>query len=127
MLKHLSDCLLAFRKDLGAKNDKVMVLVMSEFGRTAHENGSNGTDHGRGGFMLAMGNMVAGGKIYGPHNGLEDLEHGRYQPVHVDYRNVFAESVTRLFHFDPFQANLFPGYKGQGSNFLGFVKQQKEV
>jgi uncharacterized protein (DUF1501 family) len=127
MLKHLADCLLAFRADLGAKNDKVMVLVMSEFGRTAHENGSNGTDHGRGGFMLAMGNMIQGGKIYGPHKGMDDLEHGRYQPVHVDYRNVFAESVTRLFHFDPFQANLFPGYKGKGDNFLGFVKQMKEV
>jgi uncharacterized protein (DUF1501 family) len=127
MLKHLSDCLLAFREDLGKRMDKVMVLVMSEFGRTVHENGSNGTDHGRGGFMLAMGNMINGGRFYGIHKGLQDLEGGRFQPVHTDYRNVFAESITKLFHFDPFQAQMFPGYRGNGSNFLNFAKQLKEV
>lgn len=127
MLKHLSDCLLAFRQDLGKRMDKVVVLVMSEFGRTVHENGSQGTDHGRGGFMLAMGNMMNGGKFYGINKGLEDLEHGRFQPVHTDYRNVFAETITRLFHFDPFASQLFPGYKGNGDNFLGFMKQMKEA
>jgi uncharacterized protein (DUF1501 family) len=127
LLHHLSDCLLAFREDLGKRMDKVMVLVMSEFGRTVHENGSQGTDHGRGGFMLAMGNMIQGGKFYGIHKGMEDLEHGRYQPVHTDYRNVFAESITRLFHFDPFQSQLFPGYKGDGSSFINFAKQLKEA
>ena len=127
MLKHVADCLLAFREDLGQRNDKVMVLVMSEFGRTVHENGSNGTDHGRGGFMLAMGNMINGGRFYGTHKDLTDLEGGRFQPVHTDYRNVFAESLTRLFHYDPFQSQLFPGYKGDGSNFLNFAKQLKEV
>jgi uncharacterized protein (DUF1501 family) len=127
LLHELSACLLAFREDLGKRMDKVMVLVMSEFGRTVHENGSNGTDHGRGGFMIAMGNMINGGRFYGKHNGLEDLEHGRFQPVHTDYRNVFAESITHLFHFDPFQSQLFPGYKGDGSNFLNFTKQLKEV
>src|SRR3954470_21415971 len=88
MLKHVADNLVAFRKDLGTRMDKVMVLVMSEFGRTAHENGSQGTDHGRGGFMIAMGNMINGGKFYGAHKGMDDLEGGRYQPVHTDYRNV---------------------------------------
>jgi uncharacterized protein (DUF1501 family) len=127
MLNHLAANLLAFRKDLGGRMDKVMVLVMSEFGRTAHENGSQGTDHGRGGFMIAMGNMIQGGKFYGAHKGMDDLEGGRYQPVHTDYRNVFAETVTRLFHFDPFEAKLFPGYKGDGSNFIGFSKQMKEA
>jgi uncharacterized protein (DUF1501 family) len=126
LLKGLTDCLLAFRQDLGSRMDKVMVLVMSEFGRTVHENGSNGTDHGRGGFMLAMGNMVNGGKFLGTHKGLEDLDHGRFQPVHTDYRNVFAESITRLFHFDPFESKLFPGYKGDGSNFINLAKQLKE-
>lgn len=127
MLKHLSDCMLAFRQDLGKRMDKVVVLVMSEFGRTVAENGSNGTDHGRGGFMFAMGNMLNGGRFYGIHKGVEDLEHGRFQPVHTDYRNVFAESITRLFHFDPFQGQMFPGYKGDGANFLGFMKQMKEA
>jgi uncharacterized protein (DUF1501 family) len=127
MLKHLSECLVAFKEDMGPRMGKVMVLVMSEFGRTVHENGSNGTDHGRGGFMLAMGGMLNGGRFYGDHRGLQDLDNGRFQPVHTDYRNVFAESVTRLFHFDPFQTQVFPGYKGSGTNFLGFAKQLKEV
>ena len=127
MLKHLSDCLVAFKEDMGPRMGKVMVLVMSEFGRTVHENGSNGTDHGRGGFMMAMGGMLNGGRFYGDHRGLQDLDNGRFQPVHTDYRNVFAESVTRLFHFDPFQANVFPGYKGNGTNFVGFAKQVKEI
>ena len=52
---------------------------------------------------------------------------GRFQPVHTDYRNVFAETITRLFHFDPFASQLFPGYKGNGDNFLGFMKQMKEA
>ena len=127
MLRHLSDCIVAFKEDMGPRMNKVMILVMSEFGRTVHENGSNGTDHGRGGFMLAVGGMINGGKFYGKHKNMEDLEHGRFQPVHVDYRNVFAESVTRLFHVDPFKTQIFPGYKGNGSNFLGFAKQLKEV
>jgi uncharacterized protein (DUF1501 family) len=127
MLKHLADNLVAFRKDLGSRMDKVMVLVMSEFGRTAHENGSQGTDHGRGGFMIAMGNMMNGGKFYGTTKNMQDLEGGRFQPVHTDYRNVFAETITRMFHFDPFESKLFPGYKGDDKNFLGFAKQLKEV
>jgi uncharacterized protein (DUF1501 family) len=126
MIKHVADCLVAFHKDLGPRMEKVMVLVMSEFGRTVHENGSNGTDHGRGGFMLAMGNMIQGGKFYGTHKDMSDLDYGRFQPVHTDYRTVFAESITRLFHFDPFQSQLFPGYKGDHTNFLGFLKQMKE-
>ena len=127
MLNHLASNLLAFREDLGKRMDKVMVLVMSEFGRTVHENGSQGTDHGRGGFMIAMGNMIQGGKFMGIHKGLDDLEHGRFQPVHTDYRTVFAESITRLFHFDPFASQLFPGYKGDASSFIGFSKQMKEA
>ena len=39
----------------------------------------------------------------------------------------FAETITRMFHFDPFENKLFPGYKGDGKNFLGFSKQLKEA
>ena len=77
--------------------------------------------------MLAMGNMVNGGKLYGTHKDMSDLDYGRFQPVHTDYRTVFAETITRLFHFDPFQSQLFPGYKGDQTNFLGFIKQMKEM
>lgn len=127
MLNHLSQCIAAFTQDMGPRMDKVMVLVMSEFGRTVHENGTSGTDHGHGGFMLAVGNMLNGGKLYGKHKTLEELDYGRFQPVTTDFRTVFAESLSKLFHFDPFRAELFPGYKGNGKEYVNFMKQMKEV
>jgi uncharacterized protein (DUF1501 family) len=129
MLAHLANCVAAFTQDLGPRMDKVMLLVMSEFGRTVHENGTIGTDHGHGGFMLAVGNMLSGGKVYGTHKGLDAsyLSYERFQPVNTDFRAVFSESLSKLFHFDPFKANLFPGYKGTGKDYLNFAKQLKEV
>ena len=129
MLRYLSDCLAAFNQDLGARMGKVVVLVMSEFGRTVHENGSNGTDHGRAGFMLAMGGqgVINGGKIYGTWKGMEELEHHRFQPVHTDFRTVFAETLVKLFRFDPYKAKMFPSYNGTPSDFIGYMNQMKEV
>jgi uncharacterized protein (DUF1501 family) len=127
MLNHLSQCIAAFVKDMGPRMDKVMVLVMSEFGRTVQENGTSGTDHGHGSFMLAVGNMLNGGRIYGKHRSLDELDYGRFQPVTTDFRTVFAESLSKLFHFDPFKAELFPGYKGSGKDYLDFAKQMKEA
>jgi uncharacterized protein (DUF1501 family) len=127
MLTHLSNCIAAFTQDMGSRMDKVMVLVMSEFGRTVQENGTNGTDHGYGGFMLAVGNMLNGGKLYGKHKDLEDLNYGRFQPVTTDFRTVFAESLSKLFHFDPFKSELFPGYKGTHRDYIDFMKQMKEA
>ena len=108
--------------------DKVLVLVMTEFGRTVHENGANGTDHGRGSFMLAMGDMLkGGGKMYGTWNGLTDLDSGRFQPVHTDFRAVFAESLARLFHVDPFKARIFPDYNPGTRAFLDFMNVLPEA
>lgn len=126
MVGHLSQCLRAFHDDLGKRMNKVLVLVMSEFGRTLHENGTSGTDHGRAGFMIAMGGMLNGGKFYGNYKSLEDTDSGRFQPVHTDFRSVFAESLSKLFHFDPFSSNVFPGYKGGAKDYLNFVQQLKE-
>jgi uncharacterized protein (DUF1501 family) len=127
MLTHLSRCIAAFVQDMGPRMDKVMVLVMSEFGRTVQENGTSGTDHGYGGFMLAVGNMLNGGKVFGRHQSLDELQYGRFQMVTTDFRAVFAESLSKLFHFDPFKAELFPGYKGTHKDDLEFAKQLKEV
>ena len=129
MMTHLSQCIAAFVQDMGPRMDKVMVLVMSEFGRTVHENGTMGTDHGNGGFMMAVGNMLNGGKVYGPHKSLDKshLTYERFQPVTTDFRAVFSESLSKLFHFDPFKSNLFPNYKATGKDYLNFAKQLKEV
>ena len=128
MLTDVSDSLAAFAKDLGPRMDKVLVMVMSEFGRTARENGNNGSDHGHGGFMLAMGGMVAGNKIYGKWTGLEksSLYNGRDMPVHTDFRLVFAEILARLFKFDALGTkDFFPGYKPVAAP-LDFLKKQKK-
>jgi uncharacterized protein (DUF1501 family) len=127
MVGHLTQCITAFVKDMGPRMDRVMLLVMSEFGRTVHENGANGTDHGHGGFMLAVGGMLNGGQFYGADKSLDQLHEGRYQPTVIDFRTVFAESLIRLFRFDPYQKRLFPGYKGTPKELLGFAKQMKEV
>src|SRR4051812_5151940 len=58
MLGHLAQCIAAFHNDLGDRMNKTLLLVQSEFGRTVAENGAMGTDHGSGGFMLAIGDMV---------------------------------------------------------------------
>jgi len=112
MLTTLSQAIRAFHDDLGAHMDKTMVLVMSEFGRTVSENGNNGSDHGHGGFMLAVGGMVRGGNIYGRWTGLERsaLYNGRDLPVHVDFRMVFAETLFALFGFHADENNFFPEY-----------------
>ena len=127
-LGHVSDSIAAFMRDLGARSNKVMVLVMSEFGREVKENGSNGTDHGRAGMMIAVGGpeLVNGAKkqIYGTWNGLGDLNYGRFQPVKTDFRDIFAESLAKMFHFDV-TANdeMFPGYKGGKASFLNILNE----
>ncbi len=128
MLHELSANLVAFHQDLGSRMDRVMVLVMSEFGRTVHDNGNNGTDHGRAGFMLAMGNMIHSGgakqPVLGTWNGLQDLEGGRFLPVKHDYRAVMAESIARLFHVDPFKTGIFPEYNvNPKTSFVNFMRQ----
>ena len=126
MLQHLTESLAAFHKDLGQRMNKVLVLVMTEFGRTVHENGAMGTDHGRGSFMFAMSNSLNGGKIYGTHNGMKDLDYGSYQPVHTDFRAVFAESLMKMFNFDPFKnEGFFPHWKPRSVDYLNFVKPIK--
>jgi uncharacterized protein (DUF1501 family) len=115
MLTDVSDSLTAFANDLGPALGKTLVLVMSEFGRTARENGNNGSDHGHGGFMLALGGMVRGNKIYGEWKGLDasNLYEGRDMPVNTDFRLIFAEVLQRVFKFNPFSTKhgFFPEYK----------------
>lgn len=103
----------AFVEDLGPQLVKnVLVLVMSEFGRTVKENNNQGTDHGHGGFMLAVGGKVSGKRVYGKWHGLatKDLYEQRDLPVTTDFRGVFAEALQALFDFDGIKLGLFPEY-----------------
>ena len=121
-LRTFSQAIAAFAIDLGARMDDVIVLTMSEFGRTARENGSRGTDHGHGNAMLVLGNSVRGGKVYGDWKGLKNdqLNEGRDLAVTTDFRDVFAEAAFK--HLGSTDLNkLFPNYSATKEKFRGFL------
>lgn len=107
----------AFTEDLGKRMDRVLILVMSEFGRTVKENGNIGTDHGHGGLMFAVGGMVNGRQVLGKWTGLDParLYEKRDLPVHTDFRNIFAETLHKLHGYDGIKAGIFPEYSRANS------------
>jgi uncharacterized protein (DUF1501 family) len=114
--------LAALTRDLGDRMADVMVLTMSEFGRAVAENGNRGTDHGHGNAMLAIGGRVRGGKVYGAWPGLEPEQRheGRDLAVTTDFRDVFAEVVTRHLGVSD-ASSIFPGHRIDAANFSGFL------
>ncbi|MEO2166637.1 MAG: DUF1501 domain-containing protein, partial [bacterium] len=118
-LRELADSIAAFRQDLGDEMAEVCVLTMSEFGRTAAQNGSGGTDHGHGTAMMALGGMVAGG-VHGSWPGLApgDLYQGRDLAVTTDFRDLFAE-IVREHLGNPALDIVFPGHS---YNPLGVIR-----
>jgi uncharacterized protein (DUF1501 family) len=121
-LRTFSEAIAAFTVDLGKRMDDVVVLTMSEFGRTAKENGSRGTDHGHGNTMFAIGNTVRGGKIYGDYKGLapDKLYEGRDLDVTTDFRDIFAEAATRHLGSKDL-TKIFPNYATNAAKFKGFL------
>ena len=120
-LDDFANGLAAFYKDLGERMADVVVVTMSEFGRTVKENGNRGTDHGHGNAMLVMGGPIKGGKVYGKWPGLNQnqLWEGRDLAITTDFRDVFAEVVTgHLGATDV--SKIFPGY--QYKQPVGFMK-----
>jgi len=109
-LGSLAQALLQLRQDFSQPHD--VVVVCSEFGRTSAENGTRGTDHGRGNALWLMGNKVQGGRWHGQWTGLApgDLNEGRDLPVHHDFRGVLAQvlKASQGLHLIELEA-LFPG------------------
>jgi uncharacterized protein (DUF1501 family) len=102
--------------------DDVVILTMSEFGRTVRENGNRGTDHGHANAMFVLGNSVRGGKVYGTWPGLKNdqLYEGRDLALTTDFRDVFGELASRHLGSSNLQS-VFPGYSLKQSNFKGFL------
>ena len=96
---------------MGDRMNDVVVVTMSEFGRTARENGNRGTDHGHANNMFVMGGAVQGGKVYGKWPGLEkeQLWEGRDLALTTDFRDVLGELVSRHLGNAPL-GTVFPGY-----------------
>jgi uncharacterized protein (DUF1501 family) len=94
-LFELAQALVAFANELAEDFGRVTLVTVSEFGRRAAENGSAGTDHGRGTAALVLGGSVRGGRVYGRWPGLGDgrLVDGDLA-VTTDYRSVLAEVLS---------------------------------
>jgi uncharacterized protein (DUF1501 family) len=112
LLRDYGQALAAFWQDMGDRMADVAVVTMSEFGRTAHENGNRGTDHGHANCMFVMGGAVAGGKVYGKWPGLakEQLYENRDLALTTDFRDVLGELVSRHMG-NRSLAGVFPGYQ----------------
>lgn len=122
LLRDFGQSIAAFHTDLGKRMDDVVLITMSEFGRTARENGSRGTDHGHANAMLILGNGVRGGKVYGEWKGLKNdqLNEGRDLALTTDFRDVFAEAAYK--HLDAKDLKkIFPKYDARVANFKGYL------
>jgi uncharacterized protein (DUF1501 family) len=108
-LKQFADAIAAFTRDLGSRMGDVVLVTMSEFGRTVHENGNRGTDHGHANFMLVVGGGVKGGKVHGQWPGLANLYESRDLQVTTDFRDVFGELLTKQLAV-PSLKSVFPNY-----------------
>ena len=109
-----SNSLAAFYQDVvtTATTNGVTAVAVSEFGRNARENGSSGTDHGRGTVMFAMGKNIAGGRVMvnnWPGLATANLESGRDLKVTIDYRDILAEIVQNRLGSTSLPT-VFPGW-----------------
>ncbi|MGC2472881.1 MAG: DUF1501 domain-containing protein [Candidatus Sulfotelmatobacter sp.] len=122
VLTDFSQSLAAFWTDLGDLGEDTVIVTMSEFGRTARENGNRGTDHGHANVMFVLGGPVKGGKAYGRWPGLDQsqLYEGRDLALTTDFRQVIGEAVARHMG-NKNLAQVFPGYDDQPGKFLHFL------
>ena len=99
----------AFHADTQRYERDLTMVVMSEFGRRLRGNRSQGTDHGHGGAMLALGGRVAGGRLLGRWPGLasHQLDRGVDLAVTTDYRTILSELIGAP------AARSFPGFQSK--------------
>jgi uncharacterized protein (DUF1501 family) len=122
VLREFSQSLSALWIDLGDLADDTVIVTMSEFGRTARENGNRGTDHGHANVMFVMGGPVKGGRVYGQWPGLDQsqLYEGRDLAVTTDFRRVLGEAVSRHLRNDRLE-QVFPGFDSSTGKFLKYL------
>jgi uncharacterized protein (DUF1501 family) len=110
VLREFGTSLAAFVRDMGDRMQDIVLVTMSEFGRTVRENGNSGTDHGHGNVMFVIGGPVRGASIYGRWPGLEpeQLFEKRDLAVTTDFRDVLGEVVRG--HLGASVDHVFPGF-----------------
>ena len=122
VLRDFAQSIAAFWVDLGPLAEETLIVTMSEFGRTARENGNRGTDHGHANVMFILGGPVRGGRVYGRWPGLDpsQLNEGRDLVLTTDFRRVLGEAVSR--HLGNAHLNsVFPGFDNQPGKFLQYL------
>ena len=121
-LREFSSAIAAFWLDMGPAAENITLVTMSEFGRTARQNGTGGTDHGHANAMFVLGGHVKGGKVYGRWPGLanEQLNEGRDLTVTTDFRQVLGEAVAKTIGANNLEV-VFPGAKLQPNSFLRLI------
>lgn len=122
-LTELSNAIAAFWLDLGDDAENVTLVTMSEFGRTARQNGTGGTDHGHANVMFMLGGQVKGGKVYGKWPGIENeqLNEGRDLVVTTDFRTVLGEAAYRALGSRNMNT-VFPEAQVKPADFLGLIR-----
>jgi uncharacterized protein (DUF1501 family) len=122
LLKDLAQAMAAFRQDMGDRMENIVFVTMSEFGRTAKENGNRGTDHGHANCMFVMGGPVKGGKVYGRWPGLNEgqLNEGRDLALSTDFRLVLGEILDKHMGVRNL-APVFPGFDNSPRKFVGLI------
>ena len=123
LLRDLGQGLAAFHRDMGTRMEDIVFVTMSEFGRTAAENGNRGTDHGHANCMFVMGGPVKGGKVYGRWPGLDrsQLYEGRDLAVTTDFRSVLGEVISGHLGAKDL-SKVFPGFDASPRSFPGLLK-----
>ena len=123
LLRQLGGSMAAFNRDLGDRMNDVVVMTMTEFGRTVRENGNRGTDHGHGSVSFVMGGPVNGGRVYGtfPKLSEENLFEGRDVPVTTDFRDLVGEILTRHMGVKDLKS-VFPNYEVKPAAFVGALR-----
>jgi len=122
VLRDFSQSIAAFWTDLGPLGENTVIATMSEFGRTARENGNRGTDHGHANVMFLLGGPVRGGKVFGRWPGLDpsQLNDGRDLALTTDFRQVLGEAVSR--HLGNARLNsVFPGFDNSRERFVRYL------
>jgi uncharacterized protein (DUF1501 family) len=123
LLRDLGQGIAAFHQDMGDRMGDVVFVSMSEFGRTARENGNRGTDHGHANCMFLMGGDIKGGQVYSRWPGMSEgqLYEGRDLAVTTDYRSVLSEIMSKHLAGSNLKT-VFPGYANDPRQYLGVVK-----
>lgn len=122
VLSNFSQSIAAFWTDLGDGAENIVLVSMSEFGRTVAQNGTAGTDHGHANVMFVLGGPVRGGKVYGKWPGLEPelLYQNRDLAVTTDFRQVLGEVAYKTLGARDLGL-VFPGAQLRPAGFLDLL------